>query len=161
MARQIVILVDNKNRDLPGAALIAHHLEEGFGLPCLLQPLESWRACLALKPAYILFNHLVASHLARFSRRLHDLGILVGVLPNEGIYNSQELLEFNAGKYHAFAHIDQFFCWNEAHRQALLKIMRLPPDRVLVVGSPALIIIFPPGWRPSGRRSPRLASPGS
>ena len=144
MPKKVVILVDNKARDLPGAALIAHHLEHHFGLTCLLQPLEAWRACLGLKPAYILFNHLVASHLARFSTRLRDLGVLVGVLPNEGIYNSRELLEFNAGKYHAFAHIDQFFCWNEDHRQALLKIMGLPPERVFVIGVPRFDYYFSP-----------------
>lgn len=146
MAKKVVILVDNKKRDLPGAALIAHHLEQEFNLEPVLQPLEAWRACLGLRPAYILFNHLVASHLARFSNRLRDLGILVGVLPNEGIYHSREILEFNAGKYHRFAHIDQFFCWNEEHRQALLKIMGLPPERVLVVGVPRFDYYFAP-WR--------------
>jgi surface carbohydrate biosynthesis protein len=126
MAKTVVILVDNKKRDLPGAALVAHHLETRFHLKCVLQPLESWRSCLAaFKPNYILFNHLTASHLAYFSIRLRDMGILVGVLPNEGINYNQDDLEFNAGRYHSYAHIDQFFCWNEFHKKALMTIMNL------------------------------------
>jgi len=36
--RNVVILVDNKIRDLDGAELIAHHLR-GLGIQCHLEPL--------------------------------------------------------------------------------------------------------------------------
>lgn len=145
MNKTVVILVDDKNRDLPGCALIAHHLENRLQIRCELQPLESWRACLAaFKPDYILFNHLTSSHLAHFSRRLRDMGILVGVLPNEGLNYDQEDLEYNAGKYHSYAHIDQFFCWNEAHGEALKRHMNLSPDNIHVVGIPRFDFYFEP-----------------
>ncbi|WP_449245822.1 surface carbohydrate biosynthesis protein [Desulfobacca acetoxidans] len=145
MAKTVVILVDNKKRDLPGAALVAHHLETRFHLKCVLQPLESWRSCLAaFKPNYILFNHLTASHLAYFSIRLRDMGILVGVLPNEGINYNQDDLEFNAGRYHSYAHIDQFFCWNEFHKKALMTIMNLNEENIFIVGVPRFDYYFEP-----------------
>jgi surface carbohydrate biosynthesis protein len=145
MEKTVVILVDDKKRDLPGCALIAHHLEQKFSIRCALQPLESWRSCLAaFQPHYILFNHLTASHLAHFSKRLHDMGVLVGVLPNEGIIYNQEVLEFNAGRYHDYAHIDQFFCWNEIHKNALAKIINLNEKNIYVVGVPRFDFYFSP-----------------
>ena len=147
MLKRVVILVDDRKRDLPGCALIAHHLETRFQASVEMQPLESWRACLAaFKPHYILFNHLNASHLDHFSRRLAAMGILVGVLPNEGIIYDREMLAFNAGQYHSYGHIDQFFCWNEAHQDALRRHMNLPPENIHVVGIPRFDYYFEP-WR--------------
>ena len=145
--KTVVILVDDKKRDLPGCALIAHHLENSFHFRCELQPLEAWRSCLAaFKPDYILFNHLTASHLAHFSNRLKEMGVLVGVLPNEGLNYDQETLEFNAGRYHAYAHIDQFFCWNESHKDALKNNMNINPDDIHIVGVPRFDFYFEP-WK--------------
>jgi surface carbohydrate biosynthesis protein len=147
MRKTVVILVDDKKRDLPGCALIAHRLENSFNIRCELQPLEAWRSCLAtFKPDYILFNHLTASHLAHFSNRLKEMGVLVGVLPNEGINYDQEALEFNAGRYHAYAHIDQFFCWNESHKNALKKNMNINPGNIYIVGVPRFDFYFEP-WK--------------
>lgn len=165
MKKTVVILVDNKKRDLPSSALIAYHLEKSFGINCELQPLEAWRACLAsLKPDYILFNHLTASHLARFSKRLHEMGIGVGVLPNEGILYNKEVSNYNAGKYHRDVHIDNFFCWNEAHRNAILNNVGGMGENVHVVGVPRFDYYFHPWKRifeekdgsASGRRRPRI-----
>jgi surface carbohydrate biosynthesis protein len=147
MKKTVVILVDDKKRDLPGSALIAHHLETRLQIKCELQPLESWRACLAaFKPDYILFNHLNASHLAYFSQKLKEMGVLVGVLPNEGIVYDKEALEFNAGKYHSYAHIDQYFCWNEPHGDAVKKHLGLPAGNIHTVGIPRFDFYFEP-WR--------------
>lgn len=147
MNKKVVILVDNKWRDLPGCALIAHHLETGFAINCILEPLESWRACIgAYKPDFILFNHLTAMHLARFSERLKEMGVLVGVLPNEGILYDKEVLDYNAGKYHRYAHIDHFFCWNRAHRDALLRNMNELNGEIHVAGVPRFDYYFAP-WK--------------
>jgi len=118
----VVMLVDSRARDLPVATLMAHHLRE-LGVECFLEPLESYRAVLAAyRPGLIIFNHLTASHLAAYSRRLAEMGVLTAVLPNEGIsYDAEERL-FNSGQHHRDAHIDFFFCWNEPHRQTLLQL---------------------------------------
>ncbi|MEI6713238.1 MAG: surface carbohydrate biosynthesis protein [Verrucomicrobiota bacterium] len=118
--RNAVILVDHKNRDLLGAALIAYHLEQR-GIRCHLEPLESYHGCLAaFAPDLILFNHINSSHLVRYSHRLHDLGVLTAVLPNEGILYDEEVLRYNSGRFHKGSHMDFYFCWNEVHQKALI-----------------------------------------
>ena len=131
-----MLLVDSKTRDLPVAALIAHHLD-ALGVDCLLEPLEAYRAVLAAhRPDMIIFNHLTASHLVKFSQRLAEMGVLTAVLSNEGINYDPDDLKFNSGKHHTGAHIDWFFCWNEPHRQALLELGFGESTRIEVVGVP-------------------------
>jgi surface carbohydrate biosynthesis protein len=139
-----VILVDSKVRDLDVAALIAHHLR-GLGINCYLEPLEAFRAVLgAYRPGLIVFNHLTASHLVTWSQRLAEMGVLTAVLPNEGILYDRDVLRFNSGRYHNGAHIDYFYCWNEAHRDALLAEGFDKGTRVEVVGVPRFDFYFEP-----------------
>lgn len=117
--KQVVLLVDNRRRDLPVAALIAHHLDQR-GVDCHLEPLEAYRGALAAhRPHMIVFNHILASHLEKYSRRLGKMGVLTSVLLNEGILYDEGEMKYNAGKFHNEAHIDYYFCWNEPHAQAL------------------------------------------
>lgn len=117
--RSAVILVDHRNRDLLGAALIAHHLKVR-GVECHLESLECYKSCLAAhSPDLILFNHVNSSHLVKFSHRLKELNVLTAVLPNEGIMYHEEVLRYNSGRFHKGSHMDFYFCWNETHRRAL------------------------------------------
>lgn len=146
MKPRVVVLVDDKKRDLAQAALIAHHLD-GLGVECFLEPLEAYRAVLAAyRPGMIVFNHLTASHLAAYSNRLAAMGVLTAVLPNEGIVYNREQLDFISGQYHSGAHIDRFFCWNEAHRDALVAAGFGGKARIEVVGVPRFDFYFEP-WR--------------
>lgn len=135
--RSAVILVDHRNRDLLGAALLAHHMEK-LGVRCHLEPLECYKSCLAAyAPDLILFNHLTASHLVKYSHRLKDLNVLTVVVPNEGILYSENMLRFNSGRFHKGAHIDFYFCWNEVHQRALSEEGPGGPEtRVEVCGIP-------------------------
>lgn len=143
--RCIVILVDHKVRDLLGATLMAHHVE-ARGIKCHLEPLESTLSCLVKhQPDLILFNHLTAPHLVRYSKRLKELNVLNAVLPNEGISYDEEVMRFNAGGHHKGAHIDLFFCWNEAHKQAIQE--QMPSSsfmRLEVCGVPRFDFYFKP-----------------
>ncbi len=142
----VVILVDNKIRDLNVAALIAHHLET-MNVRCHLEPLEAFRAAVgAYRPGMIIFNHLNASHLASWSRRLAELGVLVGVLPNEGFVYDDESRPFMAGRYHQ-AHVDHFLCWNRMHRDALVAESKEKARNVHVVGVPRFDFYFEPWSR--------------
>jgi surface carbohydrate biosynthesis protein len=134
--KRVVILVDNRVRDLPGAALIAHHLRQQ-GAECFLEPIEAWRGVLAAhRPHLIVFNHLTASHLEQYSQRLHRMGVMTAVLLNEGILYEEGEMKFNAGKFHNQAHIDYYYCWNEPHRQALLAEGFGERTQIEVVGVP-------------------------
>jgi len=134
--RNIVLLVDNKQRDLLAVTLIAHHLRE-LGVQCHLEPLESYRGALAAyRPDMIVFNHLTASHLARYSRRLADMGVLTTVLTNEGITYERDLLRFIVGSHHGDAHIDHFLCWNGEMKSAMEEINAFPGTSKDTVGIP-------------------------
>lgn len=144
LSKSVVILVDSKTRDLPVAALIGHHLNQ-LDIQCHLEPLEAYQAVLeAYRPRMILFNHLTASHLAAYSQRLNKIGVLTGVLPNEGIMYDEDDLKFNSGKYHSQAHIDYYFCWNGVHQKALGEFMDKDKTHVEVVGVPRFDFYFKP-----------------
>jgi len=157
--KNVIILVDSKTRDLDVATLIAHHLG-ARGIACHLEPLEAFRAVLAAhRPDMIIFNHLMASHLVAWSRRLAEMGVLTAVLPNEGIFYDREQLEYYAGRHHNGAHIDYFFCWNEVHRRAILAQNPQSDTKVEVVGVPRFDFYFEPWsrvvYRPDPQRSVR------
>lgn len=152
----VVLLVDSKVRDLPVAALLAHHLEKR-GLRARLEPLEAYQGALAAhRPHMMVFNHLTASHLAAYSRRLHAMGVLTAVLPNEGIFYDPEDLIFNSGRYHTQAHIDCFFCWNHVHAQALREHGGQANTRIEVIGVPRFDFYFAP-WSRLYAPPPRAA----
>lgn len=133
---QVVFLVDNKRRDLMVAGLIAHQLER-IGIDCALEPLESTFAALAAyQPDMVIFNHLSASHLVRYSHRLRQLGVLVAVLPNEGLIYKDEIRDFIALRSHSDAHADLYFCWNEALANSIRKFNPDLENAIRVVGIP-------------------------
>ncbi|MBF0611775.1 MAG: hypothetical protein G8345_13480 [Magnetococcales bacterium] len=139
--KTVVILVDNVRRDLYGSVLAAYQMEQR-GIRCYLEPLESYKAVLeAYRPGMIIFNHLTASHLVKYSKRLAEVGVLTAVLPNELSY-SQEITAFLAGRFHKDAHIDVQFCWNEQHKQAVLN--EGFTSRLDVIGVPRFDFYFHP-----------------
>lgn len=139
----VVLLVDDKKRDLAGAALIAVHLQRR-GIRCRLEPLEAFRAVLAAdRPGMIIFNQLTAGHLVAWSKRLHEMGVLTAVLLNEGIFYDKEDLEYMAGRFHNDGHIDYYFCWNETHKEALLR-QGFNKAKIEVVGIPRFDFYFKP-----------------
>ena len=142
--KTVVILVDNKRRDLPGAALIARHLKK-LDIRCELEPLGAWRSVLwAHKPGMVIFNHLNAEHLEKYSNELARRGILTAVLPNEGILYDKAVLEFNAARFNNASHIDHFFCWNHVHAEAVRKALSGKNTQVHVIGIPRFDFYFPP-----------------
>jgi surface carbohydrate biosynthesis protein len=151
----VVMLVDDRKRDLPQAALIAFHLER-LGVDCHLEPLEAYRAVLgAYRPGMILFNHLNASHLVDYSRRLAKMGVLTAVLPNEGIAYNADQMRYISGQHHRGAHIDWFFCWNQVHRDALRAAGFGERTRIEVVGVPRFDFYFEPWARVFRAQRPR------
>lgn len=139
----VVLLVDNKIRDLKMAALIAHQLE-ALGISCHLEPLESFRAAVgAYRPGMIVFNHLNARHMADWSRHLSEMGVLVSVLPNEGFVYDDAWRPFMSGRFHS-PKIDHFFCWNAQHRAALLAEGSDKTRNIHVVGVPRFDFLFKP-----------------
>jgi surface carbohydrate biosynthesis protein len=153
--KNVVLLVDSKTRDLDVATLIAFHLRSR-GIECHLEPLEADRAVVAAyKPDMIIFNHLAASHLVAYSKRLAEMGVLVAVLPNEGIYYDDDQARFYAGLHHNSAHIDYFFCWNERHKEMILEQGHFRNTSVEVVGVPRFDYYFKPWSNVVYKEKPR------
>lgn len=133
---RVVFLVDNKRRDLMVAGLIAYQLER-IGIDCALEPLESTFAALAAyEPDMVIFNHLSASHLVRYSHRLQKLGVLVAVLPNEGLIYKDEVRDFIALRSHSDAHADLYFCWNEPLANSIRKSGTAFEKTIRILGVP-------------------------
>ncbi len=140
----VVIFVDSKPRDLMGDALIAYHLEKR-GVRVILEPLASWRSCLgAWKPDFILFNHLNADHLARFSQELKSYGVLSGILPNEGIFYVKGDLEFSSRKIFDNMHCNLILSWNDTHTHALIENNVIQSDQIQSIGVPRFDFYSPP-----------------
>jgi len=144
MPEPVVLLVDSKYRDLDGAALISYHLSQ-MGIICHLEPLEAFRAVIgAHRPGMVVFNHLTASHLVEWSKRLATMNVLTSVLPNEGITYDDEARLYDSNKRHKGAHIDHFFCWNDKHREALVAEGFGGKANFHVVGVPRFDFYFEP-----------------
>lgn len=134
--KRVVMLVDDKNRDLMVAALIAYQFRQR-GIDCFLEPLEAYRGALAgHRPHLIIFNHLLASHLVAYSKRLGRMGVLTAVLLNEGLCYDDDVREFAAGKHHKGAQVDYMFCWNQPLKDALDRHGFESSTHIEVVGPP-------------------------
>jgi surface carbohydrate biosynthesis protein len=152
-SKNVVLLVDHKDRDLKGVALIAKHLND-FGIHSHIEPIDAWRAVLgAYKPDLILFNHTQREHLADFTEHLGKMGVLTAVLLNEGLLYNDEVRHFNSQRLPNL-HLDYFFCWNEPHQQCLLANGYKGKTHVEVVGVPRFDLYFEP-WSRAVRTEPK------
>ena len=157
MSQPIVLLCDNKRRDLPGLALIAHHLETQ-GKRVFVEPIEAWRSVVAAhRPAVILFNHLLATHLADYSERLASMGVKVAVLPNESLLYNADVMRFNSRRYKENVHVDMYFCWNDHQHRALLENgYDESGTEIVVTGNPKFDFHFAPWNRVYAPRKDRF-----
>jgi surface carbohydrate biosynthesis protein len=144
---KIVMLVDNKRRDLLVATLIAHHIRNLGGEP-ILEPLESYRAAIpAYRPHLIVFNHLLNNQLADYSGKLREMGVKVAVLPNEAILYNPEVLRSNSRRQTDNVHADLYFAWNKEHKDMLRHMgFDLQTTRIETVGNARFDFYFEP-WR--------------
>ena len=142
--KTVVILIDHKQRDLMSYALLGFHLQQK-GFKIFFEPVEAYRGCLAAhKPDLIIFNHLIASHLAQYSQKLNRMGVRTAVIINEGLCYDDEVRDYNAGKHHKDAHIDLMFCWNKPFEEAVLSQRGDDISRVVTVGPPRHDFYFKP-----------------
>ncbi|MGV3757272.1 MAG: surface carbohydrate biosynthesis protein [Verrucomicrobiota bacterium] len=141
--KKVVLLVDDRRRDLLVASLLAFQLRER-GVECLLEPLEAYQGVLAAhRPDMMIFNHVTASHLVAYTQRLGKMNILTGVVLNEGLCYDEEERAFNAQKHHKGAHLDFFFCWNQPLKNSLHQA-GFEGTQIEVVGNPRHDFYFPP-----------------
>jgi surface carbohydrate biosynthesis protein len=144
-SKNVVLLVDHRDRDLKGCALIAHHLET-MSIRVHLEPINAWQAVLgAHRPDFILFNHTNREHLANYTQHLAQMGVLTGVLPNEGLLYNDHVRGYNSQRLPNL-HLDYYFCWNDLHRNCLLANGFEGQTEIITVGVPRFDFYFEP-WK--------------
>jgi surface carbohydrate biosynthesis protein len=145
---RILLLIDQKWRDLPGHVLLKRVLEVGFGHRVLAGPIgsEGWLVPL-FRPDVVVVNHLLESAKVRLARALRGCGVGVVALPTEGIPALADVRLLAAGKYTDMSLVDLQLCWNWPMRDLIVDEKILPPDRVQVIGVPRFDVYRGPASR--------------
>ncbi|MBI5789048.1 MAG: hypothetical protein HZA78_09365 [Candidatus Schekmanbacteria bacterium] len=131
---KIAILVDHKWRDLPGYAYLKYLLENNYGHSVWL--IEKGQAAKIipsnLLPDMVLFIHLLSPALHDYVKYLKDLGIIIGILPTEGMPAIRP--DLLAGKYADYSLADFHFLWSDTMKDFMLKYKVMPEDKLFVCG---------------------------
>src|SRR5947208_8888666 len=135
---RIVILVDIKQRDLPGHVLLKEILEAKYPCQVSLLPASSRRAVMAFRPHMVVLMQLLGNTLAEFSRFLNERGVLVVSLPTEGmpIILDDDFADYIAGRFADKPMVDLQFFWCEEMMARALRNGSVLPDQARVVGVP-------------------------
>ena len=138
----IVINIDHKWRDL-AANVYAKLLLERLGYRVILIRNNRFDQyyCDVFNPCAIVMVHLYQRDYAALARRLRDRGILIILMPNEGIPALPKLTDLVAGKTSDLSAVDLHFAWGDALRCALAE--NLPEQNICVSGSPRFDFYFP------------------
>lgn len=138
----IVINIDHKWRDL-AANVYAKLLLERLGYRVILIRNNRFdqHYCDVFNPCAIVMVHLYQRDYAALARRLRDRGILIILMPNEGIPPLPKLTDLVAGKTSDLSAVDLHFAWGDALRCALAE--NLPEQNICVSGSPRFDFYFP------------------
>src|SRR5437867_6001427 len=108
----LVLVIDQKWRDLPGMVALALWLEEAHHLSTTLLPYSSWRESLVLeRPRGIVVSHMNGPRNRAIAETAHRMGIKVAVIQTEGRPNNVELMEYAVGPNLAVRTVDLWFTW--------------------------------------------------
>lgn len=145
---RILLLIDQKWRDLPGHVLLARILERRFGHRVMAGPFGCEGLVVPLfRPDLVVVNHLLESAKVRFARALRAAGIGLVALPTEGIPSLADVRLLAAGKYTDMSLVDLQLCWNHPMRDLIVAEGILPAERVRVTGVPRFDLYVPPAGR--------------
>jgi len=144
-ALDLVIVVDNKIRDLTGCVLLKRKLEE-LGLSVKLCPNGHEYEMLFFKPKAIIHNHMREKHKTEIGTLQKRIGVKTIVVPTENIMReNRDVMQLYVGKFWCeFNNIDLYISWGEVIRQVLIEDCGMPPDRVIALGSPRTDLFHPP-----------------
>src|SRR3989475_1448274 len=145
MRADVVLVVDQKWRDLPGMVALAIWLEEAHRLSASLIPYWRWRESLVLgRPRAVVVSHMNGPRNRAIAETARSLGTRVAVIQTEGRPNNVELMEYAAGREVNARAVDLWFTWSETVRDHIVEAGVLPPDRVVVAGAHRFDVYRPP-----------------
>lgn len=144
-AVDVIIVVDNKVRDLAGCFLLKKKLEE-IGITARLSPNGHEYEMLFFRPKAILHNHMREAHKTKIGRLQKKIGVQVIVTPTENIMReNRDVMQLYLGKFWCeFDLIDLFLCWGEAAKEVLVNDCGMKPEKVIPVGHYRSDLFFPP-----------------
>ncbi len=158
---RVLLLIDQKWRDLPGHVLLKRTLEREFGHRVVAGPFGCEGVLVPLfRPDAVIVNHLLESAKVRLARALRAGGIGIVALPTEGIPSLPDVRLFAAGKYTDMSLVDLQLCWNEPMRDLIVEHGLLPEDRVRVCGVPRFDVYAEPVRRLVADREEMLGRHG-
>ena len=154
--KRVVYLVDQKKRDLPGSVLVQYHLEQ-MGIECILEPVQAWGAAIGYhRPDMVVLSNLFSEGYVQYSHDLHDIGVKICVVPNEGAAFNEEWQRYRAFEKYPEAFVDRFISWNKLQADLTYDNLKTTnPDIVCdVTGCPRFDFHFPPLANPRKDKRP-------
>ena len=144
-ALDLVIVVDNKIRDLTGCVLLKRKLEK-LGLSVRLCPNGHEYEMLFFKPKAIIHNHMREEHKTEIGTLQKRIDVKAIVVPTENIMReNRDVMQLYVGKFWCeFDNIDLYISWGEVIRQVLIEDCGMAPHRVIALGSPRTDLFHPP-----------------
>jgi surface carbohydrate biosynthesis protein len=131
----IVLIVDQKWRDLPGMVALATWLEDGFGCSTDVIPYSKWQeSLLRHKPQAMALTHMNGSRSRAIADLAQRMGTRVVVIQTEGRPNNSELMEYAVGHGADVRGVDLWFAWSETVRDYMIAGDILPPEKIVVGG---------------------------
>src|SRR4030095_17209349 len=114
----IAIVVDQKWRDLPGAAALGVWLEERHGLATVLFPDSEGREVLVThRPRVVVLTHANGSRNRAIIELARSIGTRIAVIQTEGRPNNLETMEYIVGSGVRRDCVDLWFAWSEEGRR--------------------------------------------
>ena len=133
---KILISVDHKWRDLPAYVYLSELLRKDNHEILLVRNGFEKYYVVGFKPDMILMTHLYEKHRQQFARELKDQGVVVMLLPTEGIPTLAGARKFVSGFNTDLSGVDLHFVWNQPMFDLLSKNETIKQDSLRVVGCP-------------------------
>jgi len=132
----VAIVVDQKWRDLPGAAALAVWLEERHGLATALFPYSQSRDVLVQhRPHVIVLTHANGSRNHAIIELARSIGTRIAIMQTEGRPNNLQTMEYVVGSGVKRNNVDLWFAWSNEVRDFMVSRDVLSSEKIVVAGS--------------------------
>lgn len=133
---KILISIDHKWRDVPGYVYAGLMLEKlGHEVHFVRNGLEKYFVP-TVKPDLVLMIHLYDKRKQKFAKELKKQGILVALMPTEGIPTLEKYRAFAAGVDTDLSGVDVHFVWNRPMQEILRRNHTISDVNIYTVGVP-------------------------
>jgi len=136
---RISILVDVKQRDLPGYALLKETLETRYPCSVALYPAGRDRSvALSFQPHLTVLSSVNSPQQIQWAFFLKSRGVLVAFVPTEGVpvLLEEDFLDYMAGRHADLRPVDLHLVWNQDIHDRSVRNGWLRPERVELIGVP-------------------------